>query len=57
MALIKEPLEVDFFVEPQPLTDTERKAISNYIQAYKKKNSLKKKRKVVAKKKGLVPVA
>ena len=36
MALIKEPLDVDFFVEAQPLSDIERKTISDYIINYKK---------------------
>lgn len=36
MAHIKEPLDVDFFVEPQPLSDAERKMISAHIQNYKK---------------------
>ena len=39
MALIKEPLDVDFFVEPLPLSDIERKAISEFIKNYKKKKS------------------
>ena len=39
MALIKEPLDVDFFVESQPLSDTERAAISDFIKNYKKKNA------------------
>ena len=43
MALIKEPLDVDFFVEAQQLSDTERKAISDYIRNYKKEKSNKKK--------------
>ena len=51
MALIKEPLEVDFFVEPKPLSDTERKSLSEFIKNYKKKHAVKKKRIVVAKKK------
>lgn len=51
MALIKEPLDVDFFVEPKPLSDTERKTISEFIKNYKKKHAFKKKRNVVAKKK------
>jgi hypothetical protein len=41
MALIKEPLDVDFFVEPHPLTDFEKSAISEYIKNYKKKNKKK----------------
>ncbi len=51
MALIKEPLDVDFFVEAQPLSDTERKAISDYIISYKKEKSNKKKVKVMVEKK------
>lgn len=50
MALIKEPLDVDFFVEPQPLSNTERKAISDFIKNYKKNNPKKRNRKMVAKK-------
>ena len=57
MALIKEPLEVDFFVEPQPLSDIERKAISDHIKTYKKEIIIKKKRKVVTKKNARMPVA
>jgi hypothetical protein len=51
MAHIKEPLDVDFFVEPQPLSDVERKMISAHIQNYKKKNAEKNKPKVTVKKK------
>jgi hypothetical protein len=43
MALIKEPLDIDFFVESQPLSDAERAAISDFIKNYKKKNAPKKK--------------
>jgi hypothetical protein len=46
MALIKEPLDVDFFVEPQPLSATEKVAISDFIKSYKKKNRVNKKEKV-----------
>jgi hypothetical protein len=41
MALIKEPLDVDFFVEPHSLTDLEKVAISEFIKSYKKKNKKK----------------
>jgi hypothetical protein len=37
MGLIKEPLDVDFFVDPTPLTKKEKEAISNYIRDYKSK--------------------
>ncbi|HEY3372565.1 MAG TPA: hypothetical protein VGK10_17055 [Prolixibacteraceae bacterium] len=39
MGLIKEPLEVDFFVDPKPLTKNEIKLISDYIKADKEKRS------------------
>jgi len=37
MGLIKEPLDVDFYVDPRPLTKDEQKMISNYIKADKKR--------------------
>lgn len=37
MGLIREPLDVDFEVDPRPLTDKEREQISNYIKAFKAK--------------------
>ncbi len=39
MAHIKEPLEVDFFVDPKPLTEAGRKRISDYIKADKEKRA------------------
>ena len=43
MGLIKEPLEVDFVVDPRPLTKKEQLAISEFIKADKaKRASLKK---------------
>jgi hypothetical protein len=36
MGLIKEPLDVDFFVDPQPLTKDEMEKISAFIEADKK---------------------
>ena len=47
MKNIKEPLDVDFFVDPKPLTKTDRKKISDYIKADKEK---RKKRKVLKRK-------
>lgn len=41
MGLIKEPLDVDFYVDPRPLTEEEKLAISKYIQEYKAKHSKK----------------
>ncbi len=42
MGHIREPLDVNFVVEPRPLTKEERKAISNYIREYKIKHLVKK---------------
>ena len=39
MGLIKEPLNIDFVVDPRPLTKEEREAISKYIREYKVKHS------------------
>lgn len=44
MGLIKEPLEVDFIVDPRPLTKKEQLAISEYIKADKAKRALLEKR-------------
>lgn len=46
MGLIKEPLNMDFYVDPRPLTKIEKKMISDYIKADKEKR-----RKVAASKK------
>ena len=37
MGLIKEPLDVDFVVDPRPLTEKERRMISDFIKADKLK--------------------
>ena len=37
MGLIREPLDVDYFVDPKPLTEKEKKLISDYIKADKEK--------------------
>lgn len=34
MGLIREPLDVDFTVDPRPLTDADRKRISEIIAYY-----------------------
>ena len=44
MGLIKEPLEVDFVVDPRPLTKREQLAISEFIKADKAKRALSKKK-------------
>ncbi len=41
MGLIREPLDVDFVVDPRPLTKAEEKAISDFIRADKEKRKLK----------------
>jgi hypothetical protein len=45
MGLIKEPLNVDFVVDPRPLTKAEEKAISDFIRADKENRKLNKLRK------------
>ncbi len=37
MGLIREPLDVDFYVDPRPLTKEEREKISQHIREYKAK--------------------
>ena len=37
MGLIREPVDVDFVVDPRPLTKAEEKAISDFIRADKEK--------------------
>jgi len=44
MGLIKEPLDIDFVVDPRPLTKKEQLAISEFIKADKAKRALLKKR-------------
>lgn len=41
MGLIKEPLGVDFIVDPRPLTKEEEKAIRDFIRADKEKRKRK----------------
>jgi hypothetical protein len=41
MGLIREPLDVDFTVDPRVLSKEERSAISEYIRAYKAKENEK----------------
>jgi hypothetical protein len=43
MGLIREPLNVDFVVDPRSLTKEEKEAISTYIREYKIKHTDKKK--------------
>jgi len=51
MGLIREPLDVDFYVESKPLTKKEREAISKHIREYKAKIAKRKSRKTFSKKK------
>ena len=44
MGLIKEPLDIDFLVDPRPLTKKEEIAISEFIKADKEKRALLEKR-------------
>ena len=44
MGLIKEPLDVDFVVDPRPLTKKEKLVISTFIKEDKEKRALLKKR-------------
>lgn len=56
MTLIKEPLDVDFVVDPRPLTKAEEKTISDFIRADKEKCKLKERKKNAAsKQKGKQP--
>lgn len=41
MGLIREPLDVDFEVDPKPLTQKEKEAIRQYIREYKAKKTPK----------------
>jgi hypothetical protein len=44
MAHIKEPKGVDFIIQSEPLTEETRKEITAFIQAYKSKKSIRKRR-------------
>ena len=46
MGLIKEPLDVDFVVDPRPLTKKEQLAISEFIKADKAKRAVSEKRSI-----------
>lgn len=41
MGLIKEPLDVDFYVDPTSLSGTQEKLISDYIKTDKEKSKNK----------------
>ena len=46
MGLVREPLDIDFVVEPKPLTQKEKEAVSEYIREYKSKQTKKRTRKL-----------
>jgi hypothetical protein len=50
MGLIREPLDVDFYVDPRPLTKEEREKISQHIREYKAKMAKRKSRRTSSKK-------
>ncbi len=54
MGLIREPLGVDFYVDPRPLTKKEREDISQHIREYKEKMAKRKSRRKISTKKVLV---
>ncbi|MEM6843206.1 MAG: hypothetical protein AAF632_13335 [Bacteroidota bacterium] len=43
MGYVKEPEGIDFIIESKPLTDEDRKQISQFIREYKRKGKTKKK--------------
>lgn len=47
MGLIREPVDVDFVVDPRPLTKAEEKAISDFIQADKEKRKKREQSKLI----------
>ncbi len=55
MGLIKEPLAVDFIVDSRPLTDKEKKLLSDFIKADKQKRAKQKlpRTKTITRKKNL----
>jgi len=40
MELIREPLDIDFYVDPKSLTEKEKKMISDFIKEDKEKRKL-----------------
>ena len=40
MGFIKEPIGIDFIIKSEPLTDLERKEISEYIKSKKEENKI-----------------
>jgi hypothetical protein len=50
MGFIKEPIGIDFIIQSEPLTDVERKEISEYIKSKKEENKIAIMRKIVKRK-------
>jgi hypothetical protein len=50
MGFIKEPIGVDFIIQSEPLTDLERKEISEYIKSKKEENKIAIMKKIVKRK-------
>ena len=46
MGLIREPKDIDFYVDPRPLTAKEQKMISDFIKADKKKSKRRRRTKI-----------
>ncbi len=53
MGLIREPLDVDLYVDPRPLTKEEKEKISKHIREYEAKMAKQKSRRIFSKKKPL----
>lgn len=53
MGLIREPLNVDFYVDPRPLTKEEREKISQHIREYKANMARQKSKRTSSKRKPL----
>ena len=50
MGFIKEPIGIDFIIQSEPLTDVERKEISEYIKSKKEENKIAIIKKIVKRK-------
>ncbi|WP_310381446.1 hypothetical protein [Flavobacterium sp.] len=53
MGFIKEPIGIDFIIQSEPLSDLERKEISEYIKSKKEENKKMETQKVSKKKPGI----
>lgn len=55
MGIVREPIDIDFVVDPRPLTKAEEQAISEFIRADKEKRKQKNVSKVQSKKQLATP--